>query len=263
MHSQYLLADLARWLPDRASRRFHAYGVGTPRSGTLSVASMFASHYASEQEPDWRVTIVHLLQWLNGRYTDQEMHALLIARDKHLQLEMESSHFLHHVAQMLVQLFPSAKFVLTLREPLSWLNSEINQNIGTQRLPVWRALEEFRYGRYNHDFKKEERVLQDPDNVYPVASYLSYWSDHNRRILDAVPEDRLLIVKTRAITDSIPEIARFVGIDPGSIDRARTHAGARSEASFDLSTSVDRDFIMESIETYCGDLVKRLFPEMV
>ena len=196
------------------------------------------------------------------------MDSLLLARDKRLQLEMEASHPLHHMVSNLVRLFPDAKFILTIRNPYAWLSSEINQGVRNFVLEdrvyrLWATLRDYRYSRYQFEFQKPEQSFASIDSVYPIASLLSYWRDHNQSVIDTVPSKQLLILRTTEIKAKIPDIAKFLGIDPETIDRSKSQSGAASENPLDLRETFPNDFLQEQMQLHCGNLVKTFFPELL
>jgi hypothetical protein len=245
--------------PHRSSRRFQAYAIGTPRSGTHSIDGLMAQHNRSSHEPEAFSTMLYLIRYLDGAYTDGEMVSLLRARDRLLTLEMEASHYLHHVIHLLVDAFPKAKFVLTIREPYAWLESEISRNMLTSRMPAWRALEERRYRPYSSPFGEGDARLAGLDNVRSVVTYLRYWRDHNEKVLAAVPGERLLIVRTNQLSQEYGRLADFLGISSQALDAEGAHRGLRLGPQFSLADYADEGFIRRSIETECGPLVKRFF----
>jgi Sulfotransferase domain len=257
-----ILSDFYQHMPVYSHRRIHAYCIGLPRSGTHSMATMFSKRYAAYHEPLSHDTIVHLLNYLLGNYSSQQFNALLVARDKYLQLEMEASHMLHHVIDRVVDLFPDAKFILTIRDPFSWLESEINQNVFTEHCPIWKALERYRYGRYNRTFEAQERSLATIDNVYPISSYLSYWKDHYTLVTNRVPRHRLFLLKTHEIHKCVIPLASFLNIEPTSIDIEQCHAASNTQKSINLYSYVSKGFVAEQVEQYCGDIVHKIFPEL-
>ncbi|MGD1930910.1 MAG: sulfotransferase [Leptolyngbyaceae cyanobacterium] len=259
---QTFLAPLLQFLPAQNNRRFHAYCVGLPRSGTHSFGYMFGSRYSSKHEPAKKTTISHLLRHLSGTYTESQWKALLRCRDLKLGLELESSHYLHHTMAILAEMYPEAKFIHTVREPLSWLASEINQNLETCENPMWRAIERARYERYGFRYAPEEKVLAALDAVWPVASYLSYWRDHNELIMRVIPKDRLLVLRTHEIKHSIDRIAHFLNIHPETINTSASHSGKNSSKKFDLYAHVDMDFVQKKVDLHCGPLVEQLFDKV-
>ena len=159
-------------------------------------------------------------------------------------------------------MYPEAKFIHTVREPFAWLASEINQNLKTAETPMWRAIERARYGRYGFQYAPEEKALQVLDGVWPVASYLSYWRDHNELIMKAIPQERLLVLKTHEIKHSIDRIAYFLNIHPETINTSVSHSGRNSRKKFDLYAHVDLDFVREKVDLHCGPLAQQLFDKV-
>ena len=248
-------------------RRFRVYGVGAPKSGTHSVASLFTPAYRSEHEPHSVLTIMHLLRWLKGGYGDATMERMLRARDRWLGLEVEAAHYLHHAVEMLVRLFPEARFVLTIREPYSWLNSAVVQSIHNYGNPhpnraVWLALSDYHYSQYGFDYAPEEAALRRYDGVYPIGSYLDYWTAHNLTVLNAVPPDRLLVVRTHELRTRSADLAQFLGVDPATLSPEGAHAFARPVKAVEVHEVVDRKYLEGEVERRCAPLLERFFPEV-
>jgi len=126
-------------------RRFHVFGVGLPKSGTHSIARLFGIRYRSDHEPRAPMTNVMLVRWIEGSLTDGAFADFLRARDVRLNLEMEANHPLHHCTPLLVDLFPEARFILTIRDCYSWPNSEINQQLELRDSFPWGRLQQLRY----------------------------------------------------------------------------------------------------------------------
>ena len=259
---QAFFAPLLQFLPAQNNRRFQAYCVGLPRSGTHSLGYMFDPHYVGKHEPAKKVTLSHLLRYLSGAYTDSQWKALLRCRDRKLGLEMESSHYLHHTVSILAEMYPEAKFIHTVREPFAWLASEMNQNLITAETPMWRALERARYGRYGFQYAPEEQALAALNGVWPVASYLSYWRDHNELIMKTIPKARLLVLRTHEIKHSIDRIAHFLNVHPETINTSASHSGRNPRKKFDLYAHVDLDFVQEKVDLHCGPLAQQLFDKV-
>jgi hypothetical protein len=248
-------------------RRFHAYGVGAPKSGTHSVANLFSPAYRSAHEPHAVLTLMHLLRWLEGRSSDAAMERLLRARDRWLGLEVEAAHYLHHVVGMLVRLFPEARFVLTIRDPYTWLGSAVVQSIHNYGNPhpnrmVWLALSDLHYRPYGFTYAPEEEALRRHGGVYPIGSYLEYWTAHNRAVLDAVPPERLLVVRTHELRAKSAEMARFLGADPAKLTVEGAHAFARPVKEVVVHEVVDHRFLEAEVERRCAPLLERFFPEV-
>jgi hypothetical protein len=251
---EFLLSKLNTVLPASSKRYFHAYCVGMPRSGTHSIAHMFQQNYAAAHEPRGYYAIYHILQRMAQRYTYTDIKNILKWRDKRLSLDLEAAHYLHHVVDVLATSFPNAKFILTVRDPLRWLESEIDRNYSTRQKLFWRHLENYRYGRYGHSFTPQDAALKEM-GLYPVASYLSYWKDHNEFVLRSVAPEQLLVLETNKIQSSVDKIADFLDIESNTINTQKSHANKRSKR-FKLADLVDQSYLYQQVETICADFIE-------
>ena len=126
------LGDL-RLLPLVLPRRFHAYGCGMAKTGTHSIYALFGN-YRTAHEVDLRRMVRLAVASLDGSISDQEIERLLLRRDRQLWLEMDSSNINGDLIRPLVRISPQAKFILTIRDVYSWLDSAINQMINDDPL---------------------------------------------------------------------------------------------------------------------------------
>src|SRR5436190_16002112 len=113
--------------PNRV-RRTRFYCVGTGKSGTHSVAEMFSRNVRAQHEPEALELIDKILDRHFGRITEAEWTEWLRARDRRLALEVDSSHLNLDLLDFLLHEFPDARFLLTIRDCYSWLNSMFNQS---------------------------------------------------------------------------------------------------------------------------------------
>jgi hypothetical protein len=202
-------------------RRIHVYGIGAPKTGTASVARVF-SDYRSRHEP--RVTDTIELVWRkeNGKLSGSEIRSVLQTRDRWLNLECEVAHYLIHFCEELCSLFPAAKFICTIRHPRSWLRSFIDQSINldqnfskyisNEEIEAWRCLRKINCGPKPSAYPAPE----DPLAKYGLPSidgYLSYWTHHNQQVLDVIPTDRRLLVRTCNLSTRVDDIRAFTGAD--------------------------------------------------
>ncbi|TGO03170.1 hypothetical protein PN36_11350 [Candidatus Thiomargarita nelsonii] len=91
-----------------------------------------------------------------------------------------------------------------------------------------------------------------------LDGYLSYWANSNRRVLTTVPEDRLLIVKTHEITQSMDQIAAFLEIPRESLEVAQSHS-YRGLKKHGFLSKIDRDFLEEKVNTHCREIMGKYF----
>lgn len=253
-----LASRLYRWRPRLRSRNFHAYCVGTPKSGTTSVARIFSPNFQAAHEPRTFTTNDYIADWLEGVISDRELTNFLQARDRHLWLELEAAHVLHHCVDLLVRAFPSARFILTIRDCFTWLNSEINQHYIVRDTPPWGRLQRLRYASHANAYTDHDEVLRTY-GLYPIESYLAYWARHNRQVLDSVPDERLFVLQTSAIDTSLSDLASFVGVSPHQLDASHAHSYSRSDKELDVFKLVDPTYIHAVARKHCRPLMKRFF----
>lgn len=248
-------------------RRFHAYSVGGPKTGTTSVGALFTGRFRAAHEPLHAGTTEHVLAALTGSVARDDLARYLRWRDRELFLELESSHLVAAFVDLLVELFPAAKFILTVRDPRSWLASMVNEQMKGRRhrassaasgpraafFPAFHDIvckaDQFRHGA-------GEEVLE-AHGLYTVAGYLTWWADHNRTVLEAVPADRLLVVRTEALSDEINRMADFVGIRPSDLNVARQHSN-RAAAPDDIIRQIDAELIAARVEQHCAPVLGML-----
>ena len=98
---------------NKRGRRFQAYCVGLPKSGTSSIAGIF-SGYVSCHEFMVRETVEHLIRFNRGELSDRQMRSFVRRRDTLGLLEMDSASFNGAYLDFLRDEFPSAKFIFTI-----------------------------------------------------------------------------------------------------------------------------------------------------
>jgi hypothetical protein len=240
-------------------RRIHLYGVGLPKSGTASIAQLF-SEYRSSHEPENRAFLTDLNLYLKRQLSEAQMRRLLRYRDRQLDLEVESSHFYVYVVNLLVTIHPAAKFVLTIREPISWLRSFINDTHSfDSRDPssVWNVYRDLRM-RISTPHPAEEKILAEA-GLYSLEGYFSYWRTHIERITKAVPSKQLFVVRTSDLSNKLQELADFSGVPLSSlhVEKAHSHKGARK---LEFVDRLDQVYLARKCLELCSEPLERWFP---
>jgi len=202
----------------------------------------------SAHEPETHILLSLYDRHAQGGMTVSEQARVLRARDTLLWLDVESNHLLGLVIEGLVAAFPDARYVLTVRDPRAWLESQINQQHEKGHIEPFKTAWARMYGGVpatEHDARLHEQGL------YGVGGYLSYWSRQNLRVLRAVPSANLMVVWTREITDRADQIARFLGAE--GVDRERTHSNRRREKALRLDALVDSAYLAEQIQIHTAE----------
>ncbi|CAN5553521.1 hypothetical protein BH23BAC1_BH23BAC1_48150 [soil metagenome] len=250
--SYSLIQRINRFKP----RKFHAYCIGAAKTGTTSVASMFKDSYRARHEQEVEKTNRLVIDLLEGKIDNDKLSQFLKERDRRLNLEMESSHPLGYLSNYLATLFPNSLFIITVREPLSWLKSRLNFHYKVHP-KAWNEYRDYFWTQRNGSYNPEEKLLEN----YGLCSldvYLSQYADHYRRVLEGVPEERRLIVRTSEIIEKIPDMAKFLGANPKKIVGAHMK---RSENKITPLDEIDENYVKGRIFYHCESLINQFFPE--
>ena len=245
-------------------RRIHVYGVGAPKTGTTSIFSLFSKNYRSVHEAHLIQTTDLLEKRVKGSIDRQQLTKEIRRRDRRWRLECESAHYIAHFCDVLAKVFPRAKFILTVREPRSWLRSMIDQCIKKPRsgflkdggLDQWVRIRDMCFGSPPDKYAPPESVLAK-HNLHTLDGYLAYWARHNRMVLDAVPHDRLLVIRTRDLSKSIDRIASFADVASTTLSRGKSHSN-KARKKHGLLNEIDEHYVQKKINEHCTGVVKRL-----
>jgi hypothetical protein len=240
-------------------RRCRLYCTGTPKSGTHSISEMFVKPLRSGHEIEYHRLADKIMAASAGRTTAQSFRKWILRRDWRIRLDVDSSTLNFFILDMLLEEFGDARFVLTLRDCYSWLNSMANHAV---RYPQkhWQPFRDFRFRPDLHVHTAGDRVFKE-NGLHTLEGYLSYWARHNQESLAKIPAERLMVVRTDQISQRAIEIARFAGLSPDSINPKQTH-GFQNPAKRDFLSELDRDYLEAKVCEHCRPLMRRFFPEI-
>ena len=241
-------------------RHFHAFGVGMPKSGTHSLNTIFGG-YRARHEPKMVRFMEIVRRRSEGDLPDTQVRDILRGLDRRMSLEFNSSYINYFLLEILIDEYPEAKFVFTIRDCYSWLDSMFNQLLGRDHGDYETQFHHW----YGNSLTKEahrdgEKVLEE-HGLWPLDTWFRYWNEHNAGVLNLVPSDRLLIVRTPEIHHDIPRIADFLGVPVDTLDASRSHEFKAAE-KFGLLSKIDEECLRECVDKNCKDLMERFFPEV-
>jgi hypothetical protein len=243
-----------RWHP----RRMQTYAVGCPKTGTHSLAAMFSDRFRAihEAEPEAHVDL--LARSRSGQLTDGQVRQALFERDRRLWLEFDASHVNGEFVGHLGEVLPRARFVLTVREPLAWVDSAINQHLGRPSKPHWAILRDLMYGPRPETYPAEERKLQDA-GVFPLGNYVRAWARRYQSVVAAIPPERRLVLRTGEIESRLPELADFCGVPLSDLHPDKAHQFPARQR-FGLMGQLDPGYVRAVLLQEAADVVTTLFP---
>ena len=251
-----------RLLLGRGVRRARLYGVGMGKSGTHSIAAMFLKPVRAGHEPEALPLIERILARKEGALGESDFHGWLRERDCRMGLEVDSSNLNAHILDFLVNEFPEARFVLTIRDCYSWCDSMMNHSVRFAEAtdPLWGRLRDwlFRPDMFSH--APEEHLLKTA-GLYTLEGYFSRWRAHNEGVIQSVPPERLLVVRTDQIQKRTLEIADFARFPRRTVLAERAH-GFRNPEKKPLLKQIDHGFVEAAADKHCKQLMSRFFPEI-
>ena len=241
-------------------RRARVYCVGTGKSGTHSIIKMFSKTVRARHEPEPVPLMEKILAWRRAEMSEQEFSEWFRCRDRELALEVDASPLNFELLDFLVREFPDARFILTIRDCYSCCNSLMNHILRFKGKihPLWFQMPRLKMDRPVH--APEEQLLKDK-GVFTLDSYFSYWTRHNQDVLDKIPAERLLVVRTDQIKQKAAEIADFCGLPRRAIRLNRTHEFQNPDKQ-QLLRQIDSVFVEAKVEKHCRPLMSRFFPEI-
>ena len=250
-------------------RKIQGYCIGLPKSGTHSIAAIFKKNYRSKHEPDKYELQKKIINIYKNKLLCDEFKKYVREREKKLCLDFNSSYLNVYIADVLVKEFPQAKFLLTIRDCYSWMDSAYNQLLSGN-------FEKYQNKNFidfikcllkidNYEYKNEERVVLEKANVLldhrlpSTECLLNFWTSINKAMIDTIPNQRLLIVKTNEIDKNLEKISNFFSIPRESLDVTKTHM-FKAHKKFNILSELPREFIEMQVKKYCKELMYEFFP---
>jgi Sulfotransferase domain len=183
------------------------------------------------------------------------VRAELRRRSVRFHLEVDVAGHMAVFAGTHAGMYADAKFVLLMRDCFSWLNSVVDQRLRSIRELRNNAYFHAKFVRYGYEFSSAEAVLRDAELV-PVAAYLRAWAETSRRVLEEVPPERLLVVRTEDLDHSVEALARFAGVPESTVQPV--HAN-RNPSPTGLLSEVPASFVIERAREHCAPLMERFW----
>jgi hypothetical protein len=229
------------------SRWMHCFCLGAAKTGTTSFAEMFSEYYRAAHEPEVPDLTAAVARVVRGEHTEAEVVAWLQRRHRRLDLDVEASHPLGYMAPWLPQVFPEARFIITLREPLAWLKSRLDYHF--HKTPAeWQAYRDLIWGRWHQGYHPEEAILEGM-GLYSIDAYLSQYTEQYEILFKNLPQERCLIINTAQLNDAVAPIADFLRIHPHTVKIRHANALTAADSIID---KLAPDFVRARVQEKCG-----------
>jgi hypothetical protein len=209
-------------------------------------------------------TVTRLVDRHTGKLSAAAFREYVLRRDWEGGLEMDASSFNHFYLDILVQAFPRAKFLCTIREPYAWMNSYCKMLLrwrqhfvaSGEEPPQWMTnYGRLLFGTFTWDAFAAPDILQSklPELV---DGFLRHWGEAHRRILALLPHERSLVIRTHELSTQLDVIAQFIGIPRESLT-ADHHTNTSPDDS-DLLQGLDATLFAERCAQYAGDVLQHV-----
>lgn len=215
-------------------RQLHIVNLSLPKTGTKSVAGLFSA-FRARHEYQFDAATKILEAYSDGRISRVELSAFLLTRQALGQLEVDSSSVNFWFVREFITLMPQAKFLVVLREPLSWLESVLAH---LQRDAIDASTRGLPFPASFMRLAKVSGVCFDPSMAQNAEVYkralpdlsrrlLQFWTSQNQQILAVVPPNRRLVLGTEYLSVSHRALSSFAGIEPGMLTANTGHLHKR------------------------------------
>ena len=244
---------------NKSFRRFHAYVVGLPKTGTVSLAGVFGN-YRSLHEFHQRETHQMIIELNQGRVSKEEFSQFIRKRDFLAGfLEMDAAHFNRHYIDLLAEEFPKAKFLCLIRDCYSWVNSCINFYTHPEKeaMQVSELPNGMPFDLPMGSNSQKEELIKNFHKYIDVP--LTFWTTEYKKILEKLPPGRSMIIKTNEISGKLDEIARLLNVSYNSLITEQSHLN-KAEYGVDILRSLDKGFLEAKFKEHCSDLMEEFFP---
>lgn len=231
--------------------------VGMAKTGTHSMAEIWGNGVKAGHEPDSKTALNLILSRNAGTINQDDYRDKIAAYIKNTGLNIIASQLNFFYLDILIELYPAALFILTIREPRSWLDSFINHQLTRECSREWQQLRDLRFRPDLHRHPPEEEILKK-HGLYTLDGYFGYWHFHNSRVIKTIPAERLLIIRTDKINDSIDDISRFAGLNRNSEPMKPAHIFPAA-GKLNIPHSLDREYLERKISQHCGTLLQQYF----
>ena len=238
-----------------AQRQFRLYALGLPKTGTVSLHAIFGKFRSGHEFWQWD-TNQEYIQYKERAISRDEFHKFLLIRDAAACLEMDSAYFNQYYIDILSEEFADAKFICLIRDPKSWVKSQINCFMDTTKeaLQSERLENGFPFDLPHGDQVSRDKFLQNIDEHIEVT--FKSWANAYQAILrqtEKLSPERFCYIRTNEISQKLGSIAKFAGISETELRAENVHSN-KSVYQLDALKMVSPDLIAQYYNRHCKEL---------
>lgn len=216
---------------------------------------IFKRSFRAEHEYMLMPTLSAVIGHAKGEMTRSQFVEFVVQRDASGALDVDAAGFHFLYADVLLDLHPRARFILTIRDCYSWLNS----CIGLLSDDFYRSEK----AKFIGNFINNVNQVSDgrftwttrPRCKVCLKQLMKMWSAASVALL-RIPTDRLLVLRTGDLTNSIQAIAEFAGVAASDLDVDHANKGP----GLNFLSCFDGDRLDRLVQRHCGHLMAERFP---
>lgn len=233
------------------------YCVGLFRTGTNTIYEVFKRSFRSAHEFMRMPTLMAFQGYVKGHLSRADYINYVKTRDAEGNLEIDSSGFNYAFVDILIKEYPDAKFILTIRDCYSWINScmgyfyrnyykEDGNFIGC----LLNSIDHLPNNRFSWTDRSSYRVC--------IEQMVKMWSVVNTYMLSSIPAERLLVLDTEELSHSICDLAAFAGVSKEALDPDHANMGD----SRNYLECLDSAGLERLVGHHCSGLLAERFPDL-
>ena len=236
-------------------RHFRIYALGLPKTGTVSLHALFGNFRSGHEFWQWD-TIQKYLQFKETTIAREAFREFVLMRDAAACLEMDSAYFNRCYIDILSEEFADAKFVCLLRDPESWVRSQINYYMDTSKevLQSTRIDNGFPFDLPRGDQVSRDEFLLHIDEHIEVS--FKSWANAYRIILsqtEKLSPEQYCFIRTNEISHKFGLLAKFAGIAETDLLIKKSHSN-KAVYQVDALKMVSADIIAQYYNLHCKEL---------
>jgi hypothetical protein len=211
-----------------------------------------AHEYAMEQA--WQV-----ISGMLSRTIDIRKVCSFVRKRSLRMLEMDSASFNHFFLEILREEFPQSRFIFVIRDCFSWVDSLANMLLDPNRefLEPAPAILGTPFPIPGGDSPERKELRQN--FVSYIDGFLKNWSSHNQRIVEQLPPERSLILRTHELSQSRDVLSDFLAIPPDTLNMSRSHE-FRASIKYNVLGQADPTLLESRFNEICSPLMNTFFP---
>lgn len=234
MKYMLLAVFLLQCRPGNPGGGFHIINLSLPRTATTSFAGIFENHGATH-EFMLASTLQALMDFREKKIPLDALRKFMLQREGAARHKVDSASFYFLAPEAVIEIFPDAKFFLSVRRCEPWITSMVDNSVFAHKmiregmaqgdLSFLDRYSEIFISHHSHDTMSDPRkIAADADHI--VNDLARFWGLNNIRLLEAirrVSAENRLVIRTEEFSGSVSRFAALAGVPEASLKTSNLH----------------------------------------